>query len=70
MAMNKLSLLLISKSNYSLKNNFFSFLIFVFHFTFKGKMHKPSFPKKAAAPIISTEAFWFASNFPKWYPWG
>ena len=33
-------------------------------------MYKPSFPKKAAAPIISTEAFWFASNFPKWYPWG
>lgn len=69
-AMNKLFLLLISKSNYSLKNILFSFLIFVFHFTFKGKMYKPSFPKKAAAPMISTEAFWFASNFPKWYPWG
>ena len=33
-------------------------------------MHKPSFPKKAADSIITTEAFWFASNFPKWYPWG
>lgn len=65
-AMNKLSLLLISKSNCSCKKiKFLSIFNICFSFWIYGKkMHEPSFPSEAAALIPCAEGFRFAFELP------